>query len=56
MGILYRIQGRLAEAESMYQRAQSGFQAALGPSHWKSKAVELNLESLRRAKGNPTTQ
>jgi len=46
LGLLYRHQGRLNEAEAMFQRALSGFQAGLGPSHPKSDLVSRNIHSL----------
>lgn len=51
LGILYANQGRLKEAEAMYQQALSGFQTVLGPSHWKSQSVMRSLQSLEQAKG-----
>ena len=33
LGVLYRDQGKLAEAEQMYQRALAGYEKALGPDH-----------------------
>jgi hypothetical protein len=53
LGPLYADQGRLAEAEAMamYQRAPSGFQASLRPSHPNSELVLRNIHSLQHAKG-----
>ncbi|KAK4118041.1 hypothetical protein N657DRAFT_584358, partial [Parathielavia appendiculata] len=49
LGLLYQSQGQLTEAESKYRRALSGFQAALGPSHWKTQIVIRNLDLLTHA-------
>jgi hypothetical protein len=44
-------QGRLEEAEAMFQRALSGFQAVLGPSHPKSELVSRNIQYLQHVTG-----
>ncbi|KAK4031227.1 hypothetical protein C8A01DRAFT_21525, partial [Parachaetomium inaequale] len=51
LGILYSDQGRLEEAEAVFQRALSGFQAVLGPSHPKSELVARNIHSLQHVTG-----
>ena len=51
LGDLYRHQGRLEEAEAMFQRALQGFQSALGLSHPKSELVSRNIHSLQHVTG-----
>ena len=47
LGNLYRDQGKLTEAEAMYQRALVGFQKALGPDHTSTLETVNNLNSLQ---------
>ncbi|KAK4031412.1 hypothetical protein C8A01DRAFT_21355, partial [Parachaetomium inaequale] len=51
LGNLSWKQGQLEEAEAIYQRALSGFQAILGPSHLKSELVSRNIHSLQHLRG-----
>ena len=48
LGILYRDQGKLKEAESMYQRALAGKEKALGPDHTSTLETVNNLGILYR--------
>ena len=45
LGILYGDQGKLAEAEQMYQRALAGKEKALGPDHTSTLDTVDNLGS-----------
>ncbi len=51
LGILYRSQGRLAEAEAMYQRALQGKEKALGQDHTSTLDTVNNLGVLYRSQG-----
>ena len=51
LGNLYFDQGRLDEAEAMYERALQGFYRALGPSHPKYQMVLQGLQSLKQLQG-----
>ncbi|KAJ6114828.1 hypothetical protein N7486_000606 [Penicillium sp. IBT 16267x] len=51
LGILYRGQGKLAEAEEMYQRALAGREKALGPDHTSTLSTVHNLGILYSAQG-----
>jgi len=46
LGVLFRHQGRLAEAEAMYQRALVGKEKALGPEHLSTLNTVNNLGIL----------
>src|SRR5436309_2333237 len=46
LGHLYYDQGRLAEAEAMYERALAGKEKALGPDHTSMLDMVHNLPSL----------
>ena len=46
LGILYRDQGKLAEAEQMYVRALAGNEKALGPDHTSTLDTVNNLGIL----------
>ncbi|KAJ5275495.1 kinesin light chain [Penicillium chrysogenum] len=41
LGLLYSAQGKLKEAEEIYQRALAGYKKALGPHH-ETHAPTLN--------------
>jgi Heterokaryon incompatibility protein (HET) len=50
LGNLYRDQGRLKEAEEMYQRAQAGYEKALEPCHTsRNFQVDMELKDALRA-------
>ena len=51
LGTLYVNQGRLEEAQATCQRALSGFQAVLGPSHPKSELILRNMLPLQHTRG-----
>jgi tetratricopeptide (TPR) repeat protein len=51
LGLLYSDQGKLDEAEKMYQRAFEGFEKALGPEHISTLLAVNNLGSLDRDQG-----
>ncbi|KAK4170949.1 hypothetical protein QBC36DRAFT_295822 [Triangularia setosa] len=51
LGNLYLDQGRLGEAEAMYQRALEGKEKALGPDHTSTLNTVNNLGSLYTAQG-----
>jgi tetratricopeptide (TPR) repeat protein len=46
LGVLYRDQGKLAEAEKMYIRALQGYEEALGPDHRSTLDAINNLGNL----------
>ncbi|KAI1621215.1 tetratricopeptide repeat domain-containing protein [Exophiala viscosa] len=46
LGLLYRNQGKLAQAEAMYQRALHGFEKALGKEHTTTLDTVNNLGTL----------
>ena len=48
LGMLYKNQGRLAEAETMYTRALQGYEEALGPKHTSTLFTVNNLGNLYR--------
>jgi tetratricopeptide (TPR) repeat protein len=48
LGLLYWNQGKLAEAEQMYQRALQGFEKALGAEHTSTLQTVNNLGNLYR--------
>ncbi|KAL4868980.1 hypothetical protein BDV12DRAFT_208861 [Aspergillus spectabilis] len=52
LGILYKNQGKLKEAEEMYQRALAGYEKALGPDHPKTCTVANNPVSLASLGGH----
>ena len=54
LGSLYVDQGRLVEAEKMYQRALVGCEEALGPEHASTLLIVDNLGTLHRAQGRLT--
>jgi hypothetical protein len=45
LGNLYSDQGKMAEAEEMYQRALVGYEKALGPDHTSTLSTVNNLVS-----------
>ncbi|KAF4888261.1 Nephrocystin-3 [Colletotrichum fructicola] len=51
LGILYSDQGRLKEAEGMYQRALQGREKALGPDHTSTLDTVNNLGNLYSDQG-----
>ncbi|KAF7174280.1 hypothetical protein CNMCM6106_008500 [Aspergillus hiratsukae] len=51
LGNLYRNQGKLKEAEEMYQRALAGYDKALGPDHTSTLDIVDNLGTLYRNQG-----
>ena len=51
LGNLYRDQGKLAEAEQMYQRALQGTEKALGAEHMSTLSTVNNLGILYRDQG-----
>ncbi|CAN9172854.1 unnamed protein product, partial [Alternaria alternata] len=51
MGIVYYRLGKLAEAESMYERALSGKEKALGPKHISTLETVGNLGNLHSGQG-----
>ncbi|KAL9134141.1 MAG: hypothetical protein Q9175_004673, partial [Cornicularia normoerica] len=54
LGILYLQQGKLAEAESMYQRAWTGYEKAFGPDHISTLSTVNNLGVIYRQQGKLT--
>lgn len=46
LGDLYSDQGKLKEAEEMYQRALAGYEKALGPNHTSTLVTVNNLGNL----------
>jgi tetratricopeptide (TPR) repeat protein len=51
LGNLYLDQGKLAEAEKMYERALRGNKEALGPKHMSTLITVNNLGSLYKSQG-----
>jgi tetratricopeptide (TPR) repeat protein len=51
LGLLYADQGRLGEAEQMYERALRGYEEALGPNHTSTLATVSNLGNLYKNQG-----
>jgi tetratricopeptide (TPR) repeat protein len=51
LGILYRAQGRLADAKDIYQRALQGREKALGAEHTSTLNIMNNLRVLYQAQG-----
>ncbi|KAN0067922.1 HET domain containing protein [Elaphomyces granulatus] len=51
LGILYRYQGKLDEAEKMYQRALQGYEKALGRDHTSTLSTVNNLGNLYKDQG-----
>ncbi|RYO80968.1 hypothetical protein DL762_007374 [Monosporascus cannonballus] len=51
LGLLYSDQGKLKEAEEMYQRALQGCEKALGPDHTLTLNTVNNLGSLYKDQG-----
>jgi tetratricopeptide (TPR) repeat protein len=51
LGFLYKHQGKLKEAEEMYQRALKGYEKALGSDHKSTLAILNNLGFLYRKQG-----
>jgi tetratricopeptide (TPR) repeat protein len=51
LGLLYQNQGKLAEAEEMYQRALKGYEKALGPDYIATLDTANNLGSLYQNQG-----
>jgi tetratricopeptide (TPR) repeat protein len=51
LGVLYRDQGKLDQAEQMYQRALAGYEKALGPDHTSTLNTVNNLGVLYRDQG-----
>ncbi|KAJ3575070.1 hypothetical protein NPX13_g4158 [Xylaria arbuscula] len=51
LGILYSNQGKLKEAEEMYQRALQGYEKALGPDHTSTLNTVNNLGLLYSNQG-----
>ncbi|KXJ85413.1 Tetratricopeptide repeat-domain-containing protein, partial [Microdochium bolleyi] len=51
LGILYRNQGKLDEAEKMYLRALRGYEKALGPDHTSTLDTVNNLGNLYSHQG-----
>ncbi|KAK7912297.1 hypothetical protein PG985_014778, partial [Apiospora marii] len=51
LGDLYSDQGKMAEAEAMYQRALQGYEKAWGPDHTSTLDTVNNLAVLYKAQG-----
>ena len=51
LGLLYSDQGKLDEAEKMYQRALQGYEKALGPEHTSTLNTVNNLGILYKDQG-----
>ncbi len=54
MGIVYRLQGRYAEAEPLYKRALAILEKALGPDHPDVATTLENYAALLRKTGRTT--
>ncbi len=46
LGLLYADQGKMVEAEKMYQRALDGYERLRGPTHPSTKRIRRNLSNL----------
>lgn len=46
LGLLYADQGKMIEAEKMYQRALEGYERLRGPTHPSTKVIRRNLSNL----------
>src|SRR5207237_2476848 len=51
LGLLYKSQGKLDEAEKMYQLALQGYEKALGPDHTSTLMTVNNLGLLYADQG-----
>jgi tetratricopeptide (TPR) repeat protein len=51
LGLLYADQGKLGEAEKMYERALRGYEEALGPTHTSTLGTVNNLGNLYADQG-----
>ncbi len=51
LGLLYADQGKMAEAEKMYQRALEGYEKAWGPEHTSTLGTVNNLGILYKNQG-----
>jgi tetratricopeptide (TPR) repeat protein len=51
VGLLYADQGKLREAEKMYERALRGYEEALGPTHTSTLGTVSNLGNLYADQG-----
>jgi tetratricopeptide (TPR) repeat protein len=51
LGLLYKDQRKLVEAEAMYQRALAGYEKALGPKHKSTLNTVNNLGALYAEQG-----
>jgi tetratricopeptide (TPR) repeat protein len=51
LGNLFSYQGKLAEAEQMYERALQGYEEALGPNHTSTLGTVGNLGNLYADQG-----
>jgi tetratricopeptide (TPR) repeat protein len=51
LGLLYADQGKLDEAEKMYQRALQGMEKAWGPDHTSTLSTVNNLGNLYKSQG-----
>jgi Flp pilus assembly protein TadD len=51
LGVLYKNQGRLADAERMYNRALAGCEKVLGPDHKSTLDIVHNLGILYSKQG-----
>jgi Tetratricopeptide repeat len=46
LGSLYFDQGKLVEAEQMYERALRGYEKVVGPNHPKSYSLRESIRAL----------
>ena len=53
LGLLYKNQGKMAEAEKMYRRALDGYINARGSGHPSTRLIAKNLSLLRERKSTP---
>lgn len=52
LGLLYKNQGKLKEAEEMLSQALVGFQTLLGPSDQKCELITQAIRSLHQPQGD----
>src|SRR5437764_15068417 len=47
LGLLYKNQGKMVDAEEMYQRALRGYEKAVGNGHPRKQKIARNLQNLQ---------
>jgi Tfp pilus assembly protein PilF len=52
LGLVYRKQGKMADAEAMYLRALQGYESSMGADHPRTRVIARNLNALRTPSSN----